>query len=99
MSFRRLLFSGVFFSLILLATSARAQEASLIGTVADETKALLPGATVTATSLEPGRQSSAITDEHGQYRLLRLPAGKYKVQAELQGFTRGAGRRVGPLAR
>ena len=28
-----------------------------------------------------------MTDERGQYRLLRLQPGKYKVQAELQGFS------------
>jgi hypothetical protein len=88
MDFRRLLFSGVFFfSFILIATPARAQEASVIGTVADETKAVLPGATITATNVETGRQTAATTDEQGQYRLLRLPPGKYKVQADLQGFT------------
>src|ERR1051325_987251 len=84
---RRLLFSGVFTSLILFSTPARAKDASVIGTVADETKAVLPGATVAATNIETGRQTSAVTDEHGQYRLLRLPPGVYKVQAELQGFT------------
>jgi carboxypeptidase family protein len=72
--------------LVFFASAASAQEASIIGTAADETKALLPGTTVTATNRETGVQSTAVTDERGQYRLLRLPAGKYKVQAELQGF-------------
>jgi Carboxypeptidase regulatory-like domain len=82
----RLLGSGVFAALMLFASIAHAQEASLNGTVTDETKAVLPGATVTATSLETGAATAAVSDERGQYRLLRLPAGKYKVQAELQGF-------------
>src|SRR5262245_61182535 len=87
MVLRRLLSSGVFLALCLAASSAHAQDASVIGSVADETKSVLPGATVTATNLETGRQSSAVTDERGAYRLLRLPPGRYKVQAELQGFT------------
>ena len=67
--------------------SARAQEASVIGTVADETKAVLPGATVTATNLETGGQTVAITGQDGEYRLLKLPPGKYRLQAELTGFS------------
>jgi hypothetical protein len=77
----------VLFSVTLFASTARAQEASIIGTVTDETKAVLPGATITATNLETGGQAVAITGEDGQYRLLTLPPGKYKVQAELGGFS------------
>ncbi len=73
--------------LLAISASAFAQEASVIGTVADETKALLPGATVTATNLETGGQSVAITDQAGAYRLMRLPPGRYKLQAELTGFS------------
>jgi len=69
-----------------VATSARAQDASVIGTVTDETKAVLPGATVTAVNLETGAQMSAVTDDRGQYRLMQVPPGRYKIQAELQGF-------------
>src|SRR5439155_10971312 len=59
---------------------------SIIGSASDETKAILPGATITATNRDTGAQSSAVTDERGQYRMVRLPAGTYRVQAELQGF-------------
>jgi hypothetical protein len=84
---RRSLFFGVLLTLFCCAPLAHAQQdASMAGIVTDETKAVLPGATVTATNLETGTQSSSVTDEHGQYRLLRLLPGKYKVQAELQGF-------------
>jgi hypothetical protein len=86
MSVSRFVRFGIFVFLFLTPSLARAQDASVIGTVADETKAVLPGATVTATNLETGNQSTAITDEQGQYRLLRLAPGKYKVQADLQGF-------------
>src|SRR5215472_15323286 len=72
--------------LFTFAASSFAQEASVIGTVADETKALLPGATVTATNIETGGQSVAITDAAGAYRLMRLPPVRYKLQAELTGF-------------
>ena len=74
-------------ALVLSATGAFAQDGSLIGTVTDDTKAVLPGATVTATSLETGRMLTAATNERGEYRIPGVPAGRYKIQAELAGFS------------
>ena len=82
----RLLFLTVWMVLA-AAALARAQEASVIGTVTDETKAVLPGANITATNLETGGQSVAVSGQNGEYRILQLPPGKYKIQAELSGFT------------
>ena len=82
----RALSSAVALMIVAFAASASAQEASIIGSVSDETKAVLPGATITAINLETGVPAAAVSDERGQYRLLRLLAGRYKVQAELQGF-------------
>jgi hypothetical protein len=65
---------------------AFAQEAQIIGTIVDGTKAALPGATVTATSLETGRTIVAVSDPRGEYRLREMPPGRYKIQAELSGF-------------
>lgn len=73
-------------ALVLASSPAFAQEGSIIGSVIDETKSVLPGVTVTATSLETGRQLMALTNERGEYRIPGVPAGRYKVQAELQGF-------------
>ena len=64
---------------------AQAQQASIIGTAVDDTKAVLPGVSVTATDQATGRQLVAVTNERGEYRLLNLPPGKYTVQAELAG--------------
>jgi hypothetical protein len=65
---------------------AAAQEATLLGTVADDTGGALPGVTVTATAIDTGRVFSAVTDERGEYRLRGLPPARYKVTAELAGF-------------
>jgi carboxypeptidase family protein len=73
--------------LLLIATIAQAQQASIIGVAADDTKAVLPGVSVTATDQETGRQVATVTNERGEYRLLNLPPGKYTVQAELSGFS------------
>ncbi len=84
-TFLRTLLVGIFS--LLITVSAFAQNVSVTGTVVDETKSVLPGATVTATDLDAGRQFTAVTDAKGEYRLLNVPAGAYKIQAELSGFT------------
>lgn len=68
------------------AAPALAQDASVAGTVVDESRAVLPGVTVTATGLETGRQFTALTSARGEYRLVGLPAGRYRLSAELPGF-------------
>jgi hypothetical protein len=63
------------------------QEAGLVGLVTDESGAVLPGVTVTATS--PALQMPslvALTDERGEYRLTPLPIGTYTVEYTLSGF-------------
>ena len=82
----RALTSAVALMIVFSSARASAQEASIIGSVSDETRAVLPGAMITAINLETGVPAAAVSDERGQYRLLRLLAGRYKVQAELQGF-------------
>jgi hypothetical protein len=74
-------------ALVLSSASATAQEGSIIGAVTDDTKAVLPGVMVTATSLGTGRTLTATTNERGEYRIPGVPAGRYKVQAELSGFS------------
>jgi hypothetical protein len=69
------------------ASLAFAQEALITGVVSDETKATLPGATVTATQVDTGRMFNAVTDERGEYRLRGMPAGRYQLKAELSGFS------------
>ena len=72
---------------LLTAVPAAAQDASVTGTAADATKAVLPGVTVTASNRDTGVQTVAVSDESGRYRLLNLPPGTYRLQAELSGFS------------
>jgi hypothetical protein len=62
------------------------QQATLLGTVVDESKAVVPGVTVAATEISSGRQYIAVTNEQGEYRLSNIDPGRYKVQAEIVGF-------------
>lgn len=78
---------AVCFGLVLgLSASAFAQQALVSGVVTDDTKASLPGASVTATNIDNGVQTSAASDSRGEYRL-QLSAGTYKLEVELSGFT------------
>jgi hypothetical protein len=72
--------------LFAVARAAFAQEATMAGVIVDESKAALPGAVVTAISMETGRPFSAVTAADGTYRLPGLPPGRYRLTAELQGF-------------
>jgi hypothetical protein len=82
----RLISIGIVLFVCALATPAFAQQGSIVGTVTDESKAVLPGVTVTLTDLGKNTQTVAVSDDRGEYRFLRLDPGTYKVQADLAGF-------------
>ncbi len=87
---KKLNISFVFFVLLFgLSTRTLAQEnATLSGTVADSTGALIPGAEVTATNDASGMAMTSLTDGVGQYEFT-LPPGVYTVTAALPGFATG----------
>ena len=68
-----------------IAAAAQVNTATVNGTITDESKAMLPGATVTASDLATGRKYVGVSDERGAYKI-SLPPGTYHVQAELAGF-------------
>ncbi len=59
---------------------------SLSGTVQDRSGAVVPGATVTATSQGTGISRDTKTDDTGHYLLPLLPIGTYSIQVSAQGF-------------
>src|SRR5215470_11799163 len=76
--------------LLFLALSAPAfgqsTYATVSGTVADATGAVLPGVSVTATNTGTGVVTDVVTNESGAYNFASLIPGVYKVSAELPGF-------------
>src|SRR5215475_4255519 len=60
--------------------------ASVGGTVADPSKALIPGVTITATNTGTGIVNMTVTNESGAYNFPALQPGNYKLSAELPGF-------------
>jgi hypothetical protein len=83
---------GVVFGVLLLAwlapavTAAQSVDVSVSGIVTDQTGAVLPGVTITATNSQTKLVRSATSDAAGLYGLPPLPAGVYEIKAELPGF-------------
>ena len=65
--------------------SARAQEATVSGTVTDSTGGVLPGVTIKAVNDASGNSFEAVTDARGAYRLA-VRIGGYQITATLVGF-------------
>src|SRR5215510_2266347 len=69
------------------AFAGQGQDASIIGQVTDESGAVLPGVTVSASSPALQVQTvTSVTNERGEYRLSPLPIGTYEVVYTLSGF-------------
>ena len=74
--------------ILALAAPAAAQEfrGRINGSVKDNTGAVLPGVTVTATSPALIQSQVSVSDADGSYRFIALPAGVYTLAFELSGF-------------
>ena len=86
MRFGRFVWVTIVTALLAWPLAAHAQDATLNGSVRDNTGAVLPGVTVTATHEAAGTTFVSVTDERGLYRV-PVRAGVYRVSAELPGFT------------
>ncbi|MGH9426955.1 MAG: carboxypeptidase-like regulatory domain-containing protein, partial [Terriglobia bacterium] len=73
---------GVMLPAVLLADVT----GSILGTVTDSSSAVIQGARVTATNLDLNLVVETTTDEHGQFRILALPVGRYRLGASFAGF-------------
>src|SRR2546427_12867369 len=95
----RVLAAGVFLFLflLLLPSGASAQDVLVIGAITDESKAVLPGVTVTAVDLGTGRQFKGLTNETGENRLSNMHTGTYKFQAGTSRFPTAGSARAGML--
>ncbi len=82
-------------ALLLLAVLACASAApavaqqttgTLVGTITDESGAVVPGVTIVAKHLDTGRSFEAVSTSTGVYTLQLLPVGDYEVAFQLAGF-------------
>jgi hypothetical protein len=72
------------FSLILAAQDL--DDVTIFGKLTDANGLAIAGATVTASNVETGALRSVTTDDSGQYTIVKLKPGTYKVKAEGSGF-------------
>jgi len=72
---------------LMQANGLWAQTGTILGVVQDETDAVLPGVSVTATNTGTNQSRTVISDDEGRYRVPQLPSGTYEVEAELSGFS------------
>src|SRR4051794_12465215 len=88
MRFSFLILSVAIAALPLTTVPAFAQQsaARLLGTVVDQSGAVVPGATVSATNRSTGQRRTATTEESGAYTIPLLPIGEYSVSVEASGF-------------
>src|SRR5215813_2368667 len=72
----------------LFSTLAVAQTltGTILGTVKDQSGAVLPGATVTATNTQTGIARNDTTGARGEYRISALGLGDYQVAVTMSGF-------------
>jgi hypothetical protein len=77
---------GGFVLLIASAPLFAQATAQLTGRITDESGAVLPGVTVTATQTDTGLARTAVSDGAGAYVITNLPTGPYRLDVMLQGF-------------
>jgi hypothetical protein len=70
--------------------SAQVDRASVSGVVRDTGGGVVPGATVTVTSLATNIESHQVTSETGSYQVVNLVPGRYQVEVELSGFKKSS---------
>ena len=70
------------------AVFAQFDSGQISGFVRDETGAIVPGATVTATNEGTGESRKATANSDGYYVFPQLVVGKYSVSVESPGFKR-----------
>lgn len=74
---------------VLLITSfglAQTFTGTIRGTVADQTGAAIPGATITVTDVNTGLTRSMVSGVQGEFEFPTLPIGQYKIAANAQSF-------------
>src|SRR5580692_11997176 len=89
-SLNRLAFALILALVSLGGSTALGQgtSASLTGQVTDNSGAIVPGATVTATNTDTGLAQTTNTNGEGIYLIAPLPPGHYKLTVEARGFER-----------
>jgi hypothetical protein len=87
----RMRFTLAVFALFLMSLGApslfaQTDTGNIAGTVTDTTGAVIPGANILATNTDNGLELSAVSGGMGEFNILAVPRGNYKVTATANGF-------------
>jgi hypothetical protein len=61
---------------------------TISGSIVDQTGAVIPGASVSATDTETGKEYKTASDQSGSFTLINLPNSTYKVVVQQPGFAK-----------
>jgi len=75
-----------FVFLVVFATPAFAQEATIVGTVTDPSGAAVANAKLTLTNLDTNISKQFTTNDAGQYTAVDIHIGHYDIKVEVSGF-------------
>jgi len=90
-SLNKLCFLVLFGTLLFLApTWAQAPTGRILGTVTDPKGGVIPGAKITVTNTGTQIHNETVTDHDGNFQVLDLPIGTYRVVIEKAGFRKAA---------
>lgn len=92
--FTRMLLVGLAILITQAAVQAQTTTGSVSGTISDQSKAVIAGATVTITSIGTGAERAAVTNSSGAYDFQALQPGIYTISVEAKGFKRALTRDV-----
>jgi hypothetical protein len=83
---RRFVLVAALFVLAMRPAFSQAFYGSIVGTVTDQSAAVLHGAVVTLTNLATGERRQTPSGAGGDYQFLNLVPGTYRVEVERPGF-------------
>lgn len=65
---------------------AQSDDGAIVGTVADQTGAVVPQAAIAVTNTETGQKFQATSNESGEFRIPAVPRGDYQASVSANGF-------------
>lgn len=86
--FQILAFLAILVTSSFMAVFAQSTTGSISGTVADESQAVIPNATVTVNNTDTGLTRTVQTAGDGRYNFVNLPIGSYQLTVEAANFAK-----------
>lgn len=65
---------------------AQSDNGSIVGTVTDQTGAVVPGAAITVTNTATSQQFQAVSNDAGEFNVVAVPRGDYTAEVKMAGF-------------